>query len=140
MILLINSLGLKIQQLNHFQDEAHLMNNIEIAKCFSLGQFSQIDQYLDDNIIWDVIGENTFLGKLAVLQQTQKIESYFQSVIHHFQLDQTHLIDQHIIIQGQAIFQSSDQITKISACDIYQFNQSSQIIKIQSYCIPLKSE
>ena len=138
MILLINSLGLKIQKLNHFQDEAHLMNNIEIAKCFSLGQFSQIDQYLDDNIIWDVIGENTFLGKLAVLQQTQKIESYFQSVIHHFQLDQTHLIDQHIIIQGQAIFQSSDQITKISACDIYEFSQESKIVKIQSYCIPLK--
>ncbi|MBP6114325.1 MAG: nuclear transport factor 2 family protein [Acinetobacter sp.] len=116
------------------------MNNIDIAKHFSLGQFSQIFQYLDDEILWNVIGESTFSGKLAVIEQTQKIESYFQSVTHHFELDQIHLTDPFIIIQGQAIFQSSDQITKISACDIYQFNQSSQIIKIQSYCIPLKSE
>ena len=114
------------------------MNNIDIAKHFSLGQFSQIFQYLDDEILWDVIGESTFSGKLAVIEQTQKIESYFQSVTHHFELDQIHLTDPFIIIQGQASFQSSDQTTKISACDIYEFNQASQIIKIQSYCIPLK--
>lgn len=114
------------------------MNNIEIAKYFSLGHFSQIYQCLDDEIIWDVIGESAFSGKFAVIEQTQKIESYFQSITHHFELDQIHLANQFIIIQGQASFQSSDQITKISACDIYEFNQESKIVKIQSYCIPLK--
>lgn len=103
------------------------MNNIDIAKHFSLGQFNQIFQYLDDEIIWNVIGESTFSGKVAVIEQTQKIESYFQSVAHHFELDQIHLTDQFIIVQGKASFQSSDQITKISACDIYEFSQESKL-------------
>lgn len=114
------------------------MNNLDIAKYFSLGQFSQIYQYLDHDIIWDIIGENTYSGKVAVVEKTKKTENYFQSVTHHFQLDHIYLTDQFIIIQGQASFQSSDHITKISACDIYEFNQASQIIRIQSYCIPLK--
>lgn len=114
-----------------------MMNNIEIAKHFSLGQFNQIYPYLDEHIIWEVVGENTFIGKAIVVDQTKKIESYFQSVNHHFQLDQVHLTDQFVIIQGQASFESGDHITMISACDIYEFNQLSKLIKIQSYCIHL---
>lgn len=116
------------------------MNLLTIAKHCSLGQFSQIHQYLDNEISWQIIGENSYSGKTNVIEHMTKVENYFQNTKHHFELHEMIQANQFIIIQGQAVFESNHVQTIISACDVYQFNADSKIIKIQSYCIPLNKK
>ncbi len=57
----------------------------EIEELFSNGKFDQIMDYLCDEIVWNVVGENIFDGKKSVEENCKQTAEYFKSVETNFQ-------------------------------------------------------
>ena len=66
------------------------MKMTEIARLFSTGQFSRIEDALAEAAVWDIIGEQQITGAAAVLQHGRAIESYFNTVAHEFTVQTIH--------------------------------------------------
>ncbi|NND94614.1 MAG: SnoaL-like domain-containing protein [Flavobacteriales bacterium] len=111
----------------------------EIAELFSNGKFEQIMNYLSDEIVWNVIGENKFDGKKSVVENCRQTAEYFKSVETDFKTDKVVSTENKVIVTGTAEFKrNGKRLNFISACDVYDFNDRNQIEKISSYCIPEK--
>ncbi|MGB5361807.1 MAG: nuclear transport factor 2 family protein [Aureibaculum sp.] len=116
-------------------------SNKEIAKLFSNGEFESVMDNLSNGIVWNVIGENIFEGKNAVKENCENTTQYFKSVQTDFKTKDILVSGNKVIIIGTAEFKrDGKRINFISACDIYEFNERSEIEKISSYCIPDKKE
>ena len=114
------------------------MTLTDIAKSFSIGQFSQIQTYFSQDITWHIVGEQPLSGFDQVLKHCQTIEHYFQTTPHEFQIHAIHLAELHVIVQGEALFHDAAQTSRISACDVYKFNDLNQLVQVQSYCISIQ--
>ena len=50
----------------------------EIAELFSTGKFSEVENYLSDDIVWNIYEEKQIIsGKQQVLEFMKKIGNYF---------------------------------------------------------------
>lgn len=112
------------------------MNKTEIAKAFSNGQFEKLYPYFSDKISWDVVGENSFAGKEAVVQNCEQTAAYFKSVTTNFRTENIVVGDKCVAIDGTAEFlREGKRIAFVQACDVYNFNERHELEKITSYCI-----
>ncbi|MCR9014872.1 nuclear transport factor 2 family protein [Aquiflexum gelatinilyticum] len=108
----------------------------QIASDFSLGNFAEVFEYMADNIRWEIIGEQTLEGKEMVKTHCQNIATYFQSVSTDFKIHQTIEENGKVAIIGLGEFiREGKTVSKISACDVYQFDSENKISSISSYCI-----
>jgi len=114
------------------------MTLTDIATCFSTGQFSQIQDYFSEAITWEIVGERQLVGLDQVLKHCQTIEHYFTTVAHEFHIQAIHQTGHHVIVQGKAQFHDVKQTSRISACDVYTFDNLNQLVQIQSYCISIQ--
>ena len=114
------------------------MTITDIAQSFSIGQFSQVQPYFSQNIVWEIIGERQLSGIDQVLKHCHAIENYFKRISHEFQIQAVHQVAHHVIIQGEAQFHDAKQTSRISACDVYNFDALNQLVQIQSYCISIQ--
>lgn len=113
----------------------------EISELFSNGKFENITSYLSDEIIWNVIGQEIFVGKNSVINNCEQTAKYFESVETNFKTNDIFVLENKVIIVGTAEFKRDGKIISfISACDIYEFNKNNEVEKISSYCIPEKIE
>lgn len=111
----------------------------EIATLFSTGKFEPILNYLGDAIVWNTIGDHSFIGKKAVTEHCERTAAYFKSVQTVFTTNDILIDDLKVVVTGTAEFRKNDQLLHfISACDIYEFDSNNKLIKIDSYCIPEK--
>lgn len=67
--------------------EASIMNQIEIAQTFSLGQLNQTFKYFSVAIVWDIVGEKKLIGQADVIAECIQVQHYFNSVQHDFKID-----------------------------------------------------
>ncbi|MES2588428.1 MAG: hypothetical protein V4622_05555 [Bacteroidota bacterium] len=112
------------------------MTKIELAKAFSNGEFEKTFEFISENAEWIVIEEDKFIGKQAIIDNCKQVEMYFKSVTCDFKTLNIISEGNKIAINGTAEFFREDKsISFVSACDIYEFNEKSQIQKITSYCI-----
>jgi SnoaL-like domain len=112
------------------------MTKRDIAFAFSSGNFEQAAPHLTNDVEWVVIGEATFSGKQAVVEQGEKIAAYFKSVETDFKTTQVLETQNEVIITGTAeFFRDGNSINFTSACDVYEFDDNSKLAKIASYCI-----
>ncbi|MCS4434584.1 hypothetical protein [Aquiflexum gelatinilyticum] len=108
----------------------------KLASDFSLGKFEEVYAAMADNIRWEIIGEQTLEGKEMVKLHCQNIATYFQSVSTDFKIHQTIEENGKVAIIGLGEFSREGiMISKISACDVYQFDSENKISSIASYCI-----
>lgn len=115
------------------------MNTKSIAQAFSNGKFQTVFPHLDKNVIWQVVGENEFHGKEAVIEQCSKVEAYFKSVTTQFETLNCLVDGNKIAINGTATFLINQKTTAfVWACDLYEFNEVNQLFRITSYCINKK--
>ena len=92
-----------------------------------------------DDINWDIVGENSFTGKEAVVGNCQQVAAYFQTVTTHFQTNHTIVDNNQVAINGTAEFiKDGKRVAYVWACDVYQFNDQHQLEQITSYCIQAK--
>lgn len=115
------------------------MTRTEIAKAFSNGEFEKSRDYIWENAVWIVVEENTFIGRRAILDNCEQVKNYFQSVTTDFKTLNIIADGFKVVINGTAEFlRDNKRVSFVSACDIYEFNDNDQILKITSYCIQSK--
>ena len=115
------------------------MTKSAIATAFSKGEFDQIYDHLTDNARWEVLGENSFENKQAIIKQCNEVATYFKSVTTHFELLQVIEEKNKIAVTGTAEFiRNGQRISFVHGCDIYLFNEQEQLQSITSYCIQSK--
>lgn len=111
-----------------------------LALNFSNGKFNKISNHLNENVVWNIVGENVYTGKAEVIQNCEQTEAYFKIVETDFKTKEVLVIENNVIITGTAEFRKNNkQLNFISACDIYEFDQEDKILKITSYCISDKN-
>lgn len=110
-----------------------------VAKAFSNGEFQTAFPYLDEDVIWTIVGENQFVGKQAVVENCLQVEQYFSSVSTFFETLNIITDNNKVVINGTAeCKRGNKRISLISACDIYEFTSENKIISVNSYCIQHK--
>ncbi|WP_318640092.1 nuclear transport factor 2 family protein [Flavobacterium ardleyense] len=115
-------------------------SNQEVAELFSMGKFDEVIKYFNDTIVWELIGESTFEGIDAVVENCKLVAEYFKSVETDFRTNDIFVSDNKVIVIGSAEFRQNGKVIDIiSACDIYVFNSDIEIEKISSYCISNKT-
>ncbi len=112
------------------------MTKIEIAKAFSIGEFEKTNKFISDTAIWNVVEEDTYIGKKAILDNCDQVGKYFQSVTTDFNTLNIIADGNKVVINGTAEFlRDNKRVSFISACDLYEFDDNNQIQSITSYCI-----
>jgi len=112
------------------------MTKQEIALAFSNGEFEKTAEYIADEAVWKVVEESIFVGKKAILENCNQVSAYFKSVTTDFKTLNVIAQDNKVVISGTAEFsRNGHRVSFVSACDLYEFNESNQILHITSYCI-----
>jgi len=112
------------------------MTKIEIAKNFSNGYFEKTYPHISEDAEWDVVEENKFVGKKAIIEQCEQVTQYFKSVKTKFETFNIITEGNKVVISGTAEFiRDKQQVSFVYACDIYEFNKNDHLEKITSYCI-----
>lgn len=115
------------------------MTKPEIAIAFSNGEFDKINDFIADDAIWEVVEEDKFTGKNAIVENCNQVGQYFKSVTTNFKSLNVISENNKVVVNGTAEFgRDGKRISFVSACDVYEFNDSDQIQKITSYCIQAK--
>lgn len=110
-----------------------------IAELFSTGRFIKVFDFITEDAKWEVVGENNFLGKKAIIENCEQVAQYFQSVTTNFVTKNIIANDRSVVIEGTAEFIRNDKpVSFVTACDVYTFNEKNQIENIKSYCIQQK--
>ncbi|MDO8994389.1 nuclear transport factor 2 family protein [Daejeonella sp.] len=115
------------------------MTKPEIATAFSNGAFDKTNDFIADDAIWEVVEEDKFIGKNAIVDNCNQVGQYFKSVTTNFKTLNVISENNKVVVTGTAEFiRNGKRISFVSACDLYEFNDSNQIQKITSYCIQAK--
>ena len=111
-------------------------NYKEIAALFSSGKFSEVENYLSDDIVWNIYEEKQIIsGKKPVIEFMKKIGNYFDSVTTKFETFGILEDSDKVAIYGRAEFiRGSTTVNTVYSCDIYIFNPFGKIKKVHSYC------
>jgi ketosteroid isomerase-like protein len=110
-----------------------------IAKAFSNGEFENVFDFIADNAVWEVVEENTFHGKKAIIENCKQVGDYFQSVTTRFDILNVISEDNMVAVNGTAEFlREGKRISFVTACDLYEFDDQQRIQRITSYCIQVK--
>jgi len=113
----------------------------QIAEAFSTGNFEETYPYLSENIEWRVIKNFERKGKKEAIEQCEKTAKYFASITTDFkQLDVIESSNKVVITGTAELSKNGKRIEFISACDVYDFNDETQLQKITSYCLVEKGE
>lgn len=115
------------------------MTKTEIAKAFSDGEFEKTYKFISEKAEWTVIEEDRFIGKQAIIDNCEQVGNYFKSVTTNFKTLNIIADGNKVVINGTAEFlRNEKRVSFISACDVYEFNEKSEVLKITSYCIQSK--
>lgn len=112
------------------------LNPREIAELFSSGKFNEVENYLSEEIVWNIYEEKKVLsGKKPVIEFMKKTSDYFRSITTKFETFGILEDGDKVAIYGSAEFiRGSKTINTIYSCDIYIFSAFGQIKKVHSYC------
>ena len=112
------------------------LNYKEIAELFSSGKFSEVENYLSDDIVWNIYEEKQIItGKPAVLELMKKVGNFFGSVTTKFETFGILEEGDKVAIYGRAEFiRGSTTVNTVYSCDVYIFNPFGKIKKVHSYC------
>lgn len=115
------------------------MTKPEIATAFSNGEFEMTKDFIAHDAIWQVVEEDKFVGKNAIIENCNMVGQYFKSVTTKFHTLNVISENNKVVVNGTAEFiRDGKRVSFVSACDIYEFNDSDQIQRITSYCIQAK--
>ena len=108
----------------------------EIAENFSSGKFSEVENHLSDDIVWNIYEEKKILsGKPQVLEFIKKVSNFFGEVTTKFETFGSLEEADKVAIYGRAEFiRGSTTVNTVYSCDVYIFNPFGKIKKIHSYC------
>jgi ketosteroid isomerase-like protein len=110
-----------------------------IARAFSNGEFETVFDYIAEDAVWEVVEENMFHGKSAIIDNCKQVAAYFQTVTTHFETLNVIAEGNRVAVNGTAEFiKEGKRVSFVKASDLYEFNDQQHIQKITSYCIQAK--
>lgn len=116
--------------------ESHVLKQKQIAEAFSNGNFDLTFPFLAKTIEWNIIGNKTLVGKESVIENCRQTSSYFKTVTTKFTTFNVIAENNCVAVTGTGEFiRNGDQISFVSACDVYIFNSNNELQRIDSYCI-----
>ena len=99
------------------------MTKTEIAKAFSNGEFEKTNPFISDKAVWNVVEEDTFIGKQAIIDNWEQVGAYFQSLTTDFKTLNIIAEGNHVVINVTAEFlKDNKRVSFVSACDVYESN------------------
>lgn len=117
------------------------MTKKEIAIAMSKGDFQPCFDFLNENTIWNIIGEMKIHGKDDIITHCKKVKTYFESITTQFEFLNIIENDSRIAINGTAEFiREGKRVSFISSCDVYEFDEAGNVNSITSYCITERPE
>lgn len=117
------------------------MNNKDKSLAFSNGEFEKIYNFIADNAIWTIIEEDTFKGKQAIIDNCERVGNYFKTITTRFEIISIIEENKKVVVNGTAEFlRDNKRVSFVSACDLYEFNDTDLIQNITSYCIQQKND
>lgn len=117
------------------------MTNKEKCIAFSFGEFEKVYKFIAKNAVWTIIEESSFSGREAIIAHTKKVSDYFQSLTTNFTCHTIIAEENKVVIIGDAEFiKDGILISFVTACDIYEFNEDDEFVKMDSFCISKKSD
>lgn len=112
------------------------MTTKDIAVSFSNGDFDRTYDSISEDAVWEVVEEDTFTGKNAILAQCDQVAEYFRSVTTDFKTLNVLTDGNKVVVNGTAEFiRDGRTVSFVSACDLYEFDDVGKIRRITSYCI-----
>ncbi|UII34564.1 nuclear transport factor 2 family protein [Fulvivirga ulvae] len=112
------------------------MSKTEIIAAFSNGLFEKTFEYLSENATWEVVGENYFNGKEAIIRNCREVENYFRTVTTRFETFNIIEDGHKVAVNGSGEFiRDGLTVSYVQACDVYLFDDQGLIRSITSYCI-----
>jgi ketosteroid isomerase-like protein len=115
------------------------MTKAAIARAFSNGEFDKTNDFIADDAVWEVVNEDKFNGKNAIIENCNRVGQYFKSFTTDFKTQSIISEDNKVVVNGTAEFiKDGKRVSFVSACDLYEFNDRNQVQKITSYCIHAK--
>eukprot|EP01031_Cornospumella_fuschlensis_P012743 gene12743-15575_t len=60
------------------------MTKAELATAFSNGEFDKTNDFIAHDAIWEVVEEDKFVGKKAIIDNCNQVGQYFKSVTTNF--------------------------------------------------------
>ena len=112
------------------------MQNLQTAQDFSNGAFEKCFDKLTEQSIWQTYGEQTLVGAQEIIPFCKQVRAYFDSVETIFTTKNTLVDGNSIAIRGTAQFRRDGKlVSEIDSCDVYEFDEAGNIVRIDSYCI-----
>ncbi len=116
-------------------------HRVRVAESFSKGRFTETYDYLAPDVHWVVVEESETTGKEEVIKKCGQVAAYFESVETDFKTQHIVRSEQIVVVSGTAeFFRGGTSISFVSACDMYEFDDSDHLSKITSYCIQRKKD
>ncbi|MDP4552815.1 hypothetical protein Q9251_18205 [Alkalihalobacillus macyae] len=116
--------------------ESHVLTQRQIAESFSNGNFDPAFPFLAKTIKWNIVGDKTLVGREAVIEECKQTSNYFKTITTKFTTLNVISEQNCVAVNGTAEFiRNGEQLSFVSACDVYIFNDKNELQKIDSYCI-----
>ena len=75
-------------------------------------------------------------GKKAVMDNCEQVAGYFKSITTKFRILNTIADGNRVAVSGTAEFiRDGKRVNFVSACDVYEFNDTNKLMIITSFCI-----
>ncbi len=116
--------------------ESYVLTQKQIAESFSHGNFEPTYPFLAKTIKWNIVGDKTFEGREAVIEECKQTSNYFNTITTNFTTLNVISEQNCVAVNGTAEFiRNGEQLSFVSACDVYIFNDKNELQRIDSYCI-----
>ncbi|WLR41706.1 hypothetical protein LC087_12630 [Bacillus carboniphilus] len=116
--------------------ESFVLKQKQIAESFSRGNFEPTFPFLSKMIEWNIVGEKTLVGREAVIEKCKQTSNYFKTITTNFTTLNIISEKNCVAVNGTAEFiRNGEQLSFVSACDVYIFNEKNELQRIDSYCI-----
>lgn len=71
---------------------------------FSNGEFGKTNDFLADDAVWEIVEEEKFFGKTAIIDQCKRVADYFKSAATDFKTLNLIQDQNKVVVKGAAEF------------------------------------
>ncbi|MET0975500.1 MAG: nuclear transport factor 2 family protein [Leifsonia sp.] len=110
----------------------------EIARAFSGHDFAAAIEYLADDVVWDLVGDDPIVGRAAVEEACRASGEYLATATTVFDEFRSIVGASTVVIDSRATYTDADgDRSVVASCDLYDFS-AGRITAIRSYNLELE--
>jgi hypothetical protein len=109
----------------------------QIAEAFCSYRFAVTYPYMADEIKWNIVGKDEFVGREAVIARCAAAAKFLETVSPTITKLKINRAKTCVVVEGAAQFQDQeDQTSSVASCDVFEFSDE-RLVEITSYVIEL---